>query len=335
LDAKFPRRSGIPYKPISRMDSPDKNLTEPPCYQTIVADEPLGPLIGSATMRAPGVCGELVQGMLGDVYFLVTCPIDFFSRVKVELYEGNSGVAAPSNCPKAATAVKVALAHLGREGLGARLTVASPIPRSKGMGSSSADVAAAIAATGLALGQKLPPSVVANLALSVEPTDGIMFPGIALFDHRQGRITEELGPPPPVEIIALDFGGAIDTLEFNSVDRCALWQSLQPQTEEALRLVRQGIQEGNPALVGQGATISSQASQQVLFKPQLPRVMEFAQLVRAVGVCIGHSGTIMGVLLDARERRSKSIFRQARETFPDAEIVHHFRLLGGGLQSVS
>lgn len=297
--------------------------------------EPPGPLVGSATVRAPGVCGELVQGMLGDTSFLVTCPIDFFSRVKVELYQGSAGIGAPANCPKTATAVKITLAYLGREELGARLTVASPIPRSKGMGSSSADVAAAIAATGLALGQQLHPSVVAKLALSVEPTDGIMFPGIALFDHRQGRIAEELGPPPPVEIVALDFGGTVDTLDFNSVDRCALWQSLQPQTDEALRLVRQGIREGSPALVGQGATISSQATQRVLFKPQLPRVMAFAESVGAAGVCIGHSGTVMGVLLDARERRSKSIFRQARETFPDAEMAHHFRLLGGGLQPIS
>ena len=316
------------------MDSSAENLTEKSAHQIIVTNEPPGPLVGSATVRAPGVCGELVQGMLGDVYFLVTCPIDFFSRVKVELYQDSSSISAPANCPKAAAAVKATLAHLGREGLGARLTVASPIPRSKGMGSSSADVAAAIAATGLALGQELPPSLIAKLALSVEPTDGIMFPGIALFDHRQGRITEELGPPPPVEIVALDFGGTVDTLEFNSVDRCALWQSLQPQTDEALGLVRQGIREGNPALVGRGATISSQASQQVLFKPQLPRVLEFAESVGAAGVCIGHSGTIMGVLLDARERRGKSIFRQGRKAFPDAEIVHHFRLLGGGLQLV-
>jgi L-threonine kinase len=316
------------------MDSLDKDLIRNPASQTSFTDQQPDTLIGSATVRAPGVCGELVQGMLGDTHFLVTCPIDFFSRVKVELYQGSPGISAPANCPKAAAAVKATLAYLGREGLGARLTVASPIPRSKGMGSSSADVAAAIAATGLALGQKLPPSGVAKLALSVEPTDGIMFPGIALFDHRQGRISEELGPPPPVEIVALDFGGTVDTLEFNSVNRCALWQSLQPQTDEALRLVRQGIQEGNPALIGQGASISSQASQQVLFKPQLPRVLKFAESVGGAGVCIGHSGTVIGVLLDARERRSKSIFRQARETFPDAEMVHHFRLLGGGLQPV-
>ena len=38
-------------------------------------------LLGSATVRAPGVCGELAQGMIEGIHFLVTCPVDFYSRV--------------------------------------------------------------------------------------------------------------------------------------------------------------------------------------------------------------------------------------------------------------
>ena len=293
-----------------------------------------GLLVGSATVRAPGVCGELVQGMLGDVYFLVTCPIDFFARARVELYADGPGVAAPVECPKAAAALSATLAHLGRADLRARLVINSPIPRGKGMGSSSADVLATIAATGLALGVDLPPGVLAKIAVSVEPTDGVMFPGIALVDHREARIAETLGPPPPMEIVALDFGGTVDTLEFNRVDRRAAWRSIEAETTEALQLVRLGVKEGDPALVGQGASISARASQSILPKPMLPAVLEFAEAIGAVGVDVGHSGTIIGVLLDARERRGLSAFRRARDTFPEAEMVHHFRLLGGGLQRV-
>ncbi|MCH9017666.1 MAG: hypothetical protein IIB89_07910, partial [Chloroflexi bacterium] len=63
-------------------------------------------------------------------------------------------------------------------------------------------------------------------------------------------------------------------------------------------------------------------------------VKEFAESVGAVGVNVGHSGTIMGVLLDARERRGKSTYHKAKEAFPDAHEVYHFRLLGGGVQRV-
>ena len=291
-------------------------------------------LLGSATVRAPGVCGELAQGVIEGIHFLVTCPVDFYSRVKVDIYADGPGVEAPEDCDKAAAAVRRTLFHLKNAKVRAKLTINNPIPRGKGMASSSADLAAAIAATGLALGEELSPYQIAQIALSIEPTDGIMIPGVALFDHRAGIIRESLGPPPPMEIVALDLGGTVDTVQFNMVDRFQRWQSVDKQTGEALRLLRRGIEEQDPELVGRGASISAEASQTVLAKPRLAEVKEFAESVGAVGVNVGHSGTIMGVLLDARERRGKSTYHKALSAFPDAESVYHFRLLGGGVQRV-
>ena len=291
-------------------------------------------MIGTATVRAPGVCGELAQGVIEGIHFLVTCPIDFYSRVTVDLYTGGPGVEAPEGCEKAAAAVRRALSQLKNAKVRAKVTINNPIPRGKGMASSSADLAAAIAATGLALGQELTPYQIAQIALSIEPTDGIMIPGVALFDHRAGIIRESLGPPPPMEIVALDLGGTVDTVQFNMVDRFQRWQNVDEQTTEALRLLRLGITNEDPGLVGQGASISADASQAVLAKPRLAEVKEFAESVGAVGVNVGHSGTIMGVLLDARVRRGKSTYHRALEAFPDADAVYHFRLLGGGVQQV-
>ena len=291
-------------------------------------------LIGTATVRAPGVCGELAQGVIEGIHFLVTCPIDFYSRVTVDLYSDGPGVEAPEDCDKTAAAVRRALSQLKNAKVRAKLTINNPIPRGKGMASSSADLAAAIAATGLALGEELTPYQIAQIALSIEPTDGIMIPGVALFDHRAGTIRESLGPPPPMEIVALDLGGTVDTVQFNMVDRFQRWQNVDDQTNEALRLLRLGIANEDPLLVGQGASISADASQSVLSKPRLGEVKDFAKSVGAVGVNVGHSGTIMGVLLDARERRGKSTYRKALEAFPDADAVYHFRLLGGGVQQV-
>ena len=291
-------------------------------------------LVGAATVRAPGVCGELAQGMLGDSYFLVTCPVDFFSRVRVELYSDSSGISAPSNCPKTAAAIANALEFLGCSEMGARVAVSNPIPRSKGFGSSSADLAAAISATGLALGKELTPVQIGALALKVEPTDGVMFPGITLFDHRDGTLAEELGTPLPMEIIALDFGGEVDTLDFNQTDRRRQWKSVQAETDEALALVREGLRLRDVRLLGKGTSLSAEGAQQVLFKPRLTEVQAFAREVGAVGVNVAHSGAIIGVLLDATERRGKSVYRQVRQAFPDAEAIHHLRLLGGGVQAV-
>ena len=102
-------------------------------------------------------------------------------------------------------------------------------------------------------------------------------------------------------------------------------------TDEALQLVRHGINERDPKLIGKGATLSAQANQHILYKPQLQSVIDFAESIAASGVTVGHSGTIIGILLDAKERRGKSVFRKAKDLFRDALSVEHFRLLGGGV----
>ena len=289
-------------------------------------------VIGSATARAPGVCGVLAQGLLGEMPFSVTCPVDFFSRVRVELRPGPPTVSAPEGCEKTAAVVRRTLMRLRKAKVRADVRVSSPIPRGRGLGSSSADLSAAIAATALALGQTLSPYDIAQIALSIEPTGGVMMPGLALFDHRAGMVRETIGPPPPMEIVALDFGASSRSHLDGSSHQ---WRGVNSRTSEALALIRRGVAEGSPALVGRGATIAAEAGSSVAPRPRLEEVAEFAREVGAVGVNGGHAEGVTGLLLDATERRGKSTYIKARQAFPDAETVYHFRLLGGGVQRVS
>ena len=192
--------------------------------------------------RAPGSCGELAQGMLRGDYFLVTCPIDMYSSATVALTPGTGRVNGPPDAPKSRQAVALTLAHFGRHDFDAHLSLSSPLPRGKGMASSTADVSAAVAATAAAMGVEadMPPAMIARIALQVEPSDGTMLPGIAVLDHKQGNILETLGSPPPMRVVVLDFGGDVDTLAFNGVNRDSALERLQPEFEEALRLVAQG-----------------------------------------------------------------------------------------------
>jgi len=287
--------------------------------------------VGTATVRVPGTCGELVQGMLDGSHFLITCPIDLYSTVRVDLYLGKGEVEGPQDCPKAIRAVRLTLSYLLREDLDARLYVRSPIPRGKGMASSTADVAGAIGATALALGRQLSPLEVGRLAVAVEPSDGVMFPGIALFDHREGRLHEVLGPPPFAELVVLDFGGTVDTLEFNKIDRRSLLQPSEPRFREAVNYVRRGIQMSDLALVGKGATISALAHQSILHKPQLAEVQEFGKAMGAVGVNVAHSGTILGLLLDGRLGVGDRVYKEALRVFPQMEAAYLLRMVSGGI----
>jgi uncharacterized protein involved in propanediol utilization len=62
--------------------------------------------------------------------------------------------------------------------------------------------------------------------------------------------------------------------------------------------------------------------------------MDFAADAGAAGVNVAHSGAVIGVLLDARQRRGLSVYKQARHNFPHAESVQHFRMMAGGVRRV-
>ena len=289
--------------------------------------------VARATARAPGSCGELAQGMLDGGYFLVSCPIDMYSTATVALSPGSGRVDAPVDAPKSRQAVELTLAHFGVHDMDARLSLSSPLPRGKGMASSTADVSAAIAATATALGMEpdIPPAQIAQIALQVEPSDGVMLPGIAILDHKQGSIARTLGAPPPMRVVVLDFGGGVDTLAFNGVNRDATLKCLQPQFSEALALIEQGVRNGSAADIGAGATRSAVANQHLLYKPQLDAVLQLARDVGAVGVNTAHSGTVLGLLFEDDAALAENAVSQAWENLFGIQRIMNRRIVGGGV----
>ena len=280
---------------------------------------------------APGTCGELAQGLLDGVLCMITCPVDLMSVVSVELSPGNNKVSGPQDSPKTALAVQKTLAFLGELGSDAEVAIDSPLPRGKGMASSTADVAAAIAATAASVGQALTPGQIASIALSVEPSDGVMFPGIVAFDHRAGSLARHLGQPPPMRVVALDFGGAVDTVDFNSTDRRDALAGQAPKMAEAARLIEAGLQQGSPELIGRGASISSRANQEILPNAHLGDVMQLAAETGAVGVNVAHSGTVVGMLFADELGQVENAVGLARDRFLNLESSIDCRLIGGGV----
>lgn len=289
--------------------------------------------VAKAAARAPGTCGELAQGMLDGDYFLVTCPIDMYADAQVDLTQDGCGIDAPADSPKSRRAVALTLAHFGRGDMGARLRLSSPLPRGKGMASSTADVSAAIAATAAALGASaaMTPALIAQIALQVEPSDGIMLPHIAIFDHKRGRLAQSLGPPPPMRVVALDFGGGVDTLAFNGVNRDDALKRLQPEFDAALALIRRGIRSGSATDVGKGATVSAIANQRILRKPQLDAALRLAKQSGAVGVNAAHSGTMLGILLHNDAERAAWIARRAQDALIGVKRIYSRRIVSGGV----
>ena len=289
--------------------------------------------VGRAAARVPGSCGELAQGLIDGGHFLVSCPIDMYATASVHISEGSGRVFAPVHAPKASRAVALTLAHFRRSDVDASLRLYSPLPRGKGMASSTSDVSAAIAATATALGcrDEMPPEEIGRLALCIEPSDGLMLPGISIFDHKHGTVAETLGPPPRMRVAVLDFGGNVDTLEFNSVDRQDALQRLQPRFEEALALITRGIERGRAEDVAAGATLSAIANQEILFKPHLDVVLALADELGALGVTVAHSGTVIGVLFGDDAQLAENAALQIARRLPGVRQLYERRIVNGGV----
>jgi L-threonine kinase len=281
-----------------------------------------------AAIALPATCGELVQGALDGVPALVSCPIARFGTARVQL--GDPDVwRAPEDAPKAAAAIRAALEYLGRPDLGAVLALDSDIPRGRGYGSSTADVAGAILAVGEALGRSVTPFEAARLAVGIEPSDSTMFPGLTLFDHRGASFYELLGPAPSLTVLVCDPGGEVDTLAFNRRDHRDALKRLAPQHREAFDLLRQAVARGDVEMLGTAATLSARAHQLILNNPLFDEVLELAESLGALGVCRAHSGTLLGILLSPLASGAADIGYVANRLSGRAQVTAYALVDGG------
>lgn len=135
-----------------------------------------------ARRAAPATCGELVQGALDGRDFLVNCPIDRFASAAVRRTDR---VGLHVHRPERFAKVRAALALLdppvcGRAGHdGLEVELGGDLPRGKGMASSSAELAAALATVSAALGRPLHPAMLSGLIARIEPSDSVHLPGWA------------------------------------------------------------------------------------------------------------------------------------------------------------
>lgn len=259
---------------------------------TLTSKEPIAGCWAQAC--AAGSSGELVQGVVRGVDFHISCPIDVYSRAQARIL-AQSEVRVPVGKTKVQAIVRKVLHMLGCESYGAQVTIASELLCAKGMASSTADIAAAAGAVSAALGQRLSPQTIAEMALEIEPTDGTIFPGSVLFDHRRGRRLEFLGQPPRLELLLLDTGGTVSTLSLEG-NRSPYSRQEESLIEEAACLVKEGLKQGAERLIGLGATISARVNEMRLPKGELEHVISTSSRAGAVGVNVAHSGTLLGII---------------------------------------
>ncbi|HEY1350047.1 MAG TPA: hypothetical protein VGF67_10515 [Ktedonobacteraceae bacterium] len=249
------------------------------------------------TAVVPAGAGELVQGQFDTGEdFLVTNPVGCFSTTRVSVSAGCGLVSvAPLACTKVRRAVEQTLSFYGVTDRDVHVRVRSNIPAGKGMASSTADVVGAIEATAQALERSITADEVSTIAIAIEPSDGLMYRGVVVYNHRRGYLLERLGCIPDMHQLIIDTGGEVDTIVFNTIPKNYTREELAMQ-EQALALLREGICTCDPGKIGQGATLSARVNQRLLPKAGFEEIIAMATAFGACGVVCAHSGTILSLL---------------------------------------
>jgi uncharacterized protein involved in propanediol utilization len=252
--------------------------------------------------------GELIQGGLrrdGEVIpCLVSLPRrDRISTCRLELFGAEALEIAPRWKGKALRAARITLARLGLPRATGRLTLTSQVETGLGLGSSTADVVAAIRACASALGAVLRPEEIAAIAVEAElATDPLMFDSQALlFAPCNGRVLEHWGDWYPSYIVfscnLAEAGTRVDTL---SLSRHYSDEEAE-HFEDIAATARQGFTRRDPAQIAIAATQSAILNQSRVPLARFSALESLARDSAALGMQVAHSGVVGGVLLNPED----------------------------------
>ncbi|RWO40138.1 MAG: GHMP kinase [Mesorhizobium sp.] len=274
--------------------------------------------------RAMGIAnghhGEILQGLFVDEdgrrhRGLITLAFPYVQSTAWAERSATPGVEfSPVAREKAHRAVMLFLRNHLKRGEGISVQVCSNIPMGFGLGSSTADVVAAVRACARALRCSISPTEIFQIAVQAEEaSDGTMFQGKArLVAHREGRVLKTFDKRLPhfgLVSFNADPDRPVDTIGFEPArydeDEVGEFQELK-------RMAARAIATDDAALLGQIATRSAIINERFLPQPDFREVLEFSQRSGGLGVQVAHSGRIVGVMVA-----------------PDIGVTHLKRLLGG------
>ncbi|MEO3790808.1 GHMP kinase [Nonomuraea sp. B10E15] len=295
--------------------------------------EDLLPLPDTAGSRVNAHHGEILQGVFHDGERLrrglVTLPCPLYSTHATFMPTGDDGVTVrPGWRTKATRAAELTLSALGWPVPGGLLSLTSDIPLSRGFGSSTADVTAAIQAVVVATGRALPPAAVAKIAVSAErASDSLVYGRRAvLFAHREGVVIEDLGQDlVPLEVLGFgtsSHGQGVNTLDMPPA-RYSSWEieAFRPM----LGMLRRAVRTRDAYLLGRVATASALLNQRHLRVPQLDDIIRVARECGAAGVEVAHSGDIAGLLFPASDPATADRVERAGERLRCLGITETWR----------
>lgn len=276
--------------------------------------------------------GEWVQGWLCGQEALVSLVVDWKGSVELRMSDGET--LKPLD-EKARGAFAAAKRIFGEDALrGVYPAVLNPLPRARGFATSTMDIAGTFAVCAEYAGRRLTAEDLFSLCAAIEPSDGIMFKGLALVDHINGRLIESLPSPPAMELLVIVPERTLDTEEYRKDGRhMEKVKALSAEHERAYVLLKDGLKKQDVREIAAAATLSSAAQQKVLPRGEWGLLLNAREISGALGIAVAHSGTASALIFnEGDEARIMAAERWLLKKVNNVECeVVRTQVCGGGI----
>lgn len=240
--------------------------------------------------------GEIIQGRLSNGNdFLVTLPIDLWSICNLTAVKRLGPLVINCDLYKSKQVAAMLLQKLDiDEGYEINISFSRNIPVGKGLSSSTADMLSTVRALQEIFGFLLREKTISEIFTSIEPHDGLMFKSCVVYNHRKGELINDLLYIPKFWVLAIDFGGVCDTVEYNK--NLVFDKNVTSQYDELLKELENAFKNKDDRKIGECASLSTELHFKLFNEVQRNSVYQTAKKFNPFGMINTHSGTCLGLL---------------------------------------
>lgn len=262
------------------------------------------------SVSVPCSCGEFIQGKIGIDDALISCPIDIYSTAIIK-----RGKQTTKLLEKVQKAIEATINYydVDKEVLSdLSIDINTSLPYGKGYATSTSEMVAVIVAISKYLKKEITPIEVAQICVAIEPTDSIMFKGIALFKHLKCELLDSVDLKIPYNIAILELAESISTVGLR--EQGAFKIDTRDSTD-IFKTFLLGISNKKIDYIRNSMLSSALGNQNILEKKFIKEINEMAILDNAIGINVAHSGSIVGVMFECEKNMEKFIEKFRTSTY--------------------
>lgn len=246
-----------------------------------------------------GTLGELFQGPheeSGELNIaIISLPLKSYSWVHFSVDPGamqDDGIGSRSKTRKA---IDLYLQHHSLTLPPGSWNFSSQLLQGKGMSSSTADIVAAIRCLDSHFALEPRIGLMTDILRQIERSDSVFLDHYALYLSGKQKVVEDYQYSPSLYACFIDEGEVVDT-EKTHDKLIAHYDRNFEAYARVLTLVRRGFKSADASMICEGSTRSAILSQGILPKKNFDAVLEHQQALKADGIVVAHTGSVLGYL---------------------------------------